>query len=61
MRRTVRQGKLLELNERLRGEPALLAAAPCGAGFLAIVMPRPEELQQLRASAAAVVKPLANH
>ena len=55
------QGKLLELNEQLAAHPDLLVQQPCSAGFLAIVMPRPEELQQLRRVASAATPPVCNH
>jgi len=42
------KGKLLEVNERLLSEPHLASDAPTQEGFLAIIMPRPEDVQKLR-------------
>jgi len=37
-----------EVNERLLSEPHLASDAPTQEGFLAIIMPRPEDVQKLR-------------
>jgi glycine cleavage system H lipoate-binding protein len=36
------------VNERLLSEPHLASDAPTQEGFLAILMPRPEDVQKLR-------------
>lgn len=43
--------KLLEANGRLEAEPELVLRDPCGAGFLAILQPWPEALDELRNAA----------
>ena len=45
------RGKLLEVNERLLKEPHLVREAPTGAGFLAIIMPRAEDVRKLSGNA----------
>ena len=45
------RGKLLELNERLIREPSLASDDPTGAGFLAVVMPRAEDVEKLARTA----------
>ena len=50
-RARVRPRKLLELNERLIREPSLASEDPTGAGFLAVVMPRAEDVEKLARTA----------
>lgn len=45
------KGKLLEVNERLLKEPRLVRESPTGAGFLAIIMPRMEDVRKLQSTA----------
>ena len=47
------RGKLLELNERLIREPSLASEDPTGAGYLAVVMPRAEDVEKLARTAMA--------
>jgi glycine cleavage system H lipoate-binding protein len=39
------------VNERLHAEPHLVTDAPTAEGFLAIIMPRPEDVKKLQKQA----------